>query len=79
MNTPLLSLIYAAVLHIGGLISVVVLMATGHLDQATGYPLLAFLLGFGIAVPVVLPALASTPSPAAAAPAASPPAPSPTP
>ena len=52
MNTQQLTFLYAAVLHIGGLIAVVVLMASGHLDQATGYPLLAFLLGFGIAVPV---------------------------
>lgn len=44
--------IYTAVLHISAIASLVVLMATSHLDTTTGFPLLAGLLGFGAGVGV---------------------------
>lgn len=64
MNLPLLTFAYGAVLHVCSLVAVVVLMATGHLDQATGYPLLAALVGFGLGVPLS-PAPATVPTPPA--------------
>ena len=44
--------VYGAVSHLAAVAALVILMATSHLDTATGLPLLAGLLGFAAGVPV---------------------------
>lgn len=47
MTTTTVATIYAAALHLVGIVAVVVLLATNHIDQQTGTTLLAGLLGLG--------------------------------
>jgi hypothetical protein len=46
------SSVYGAVLHIGALVALTVLVASGKLDVATGLPLIGGLVGFGAGVAV---------------------------
>lgn len=52
MNTNRLSLLYAAVLHVAAMTSLVVLMSLGKLTVAVGLPILNLLFGFAIGLPV---------------------------
>ncbi len=54
---------YAALVHLTAVISLVVLMATSHLDTTIGFPLLSGLLGLGVGVPLSLGGSTSTSTP----------------
>ena len=52
--SPLVSVVYAAVMHIGALASVTVLTAIGKIDPSTGVAFIAALVGVGVGVGVSL-------------------------
>lgn len=54
MNTNLLATIYAMLLHLLAIVALVVLISNGSIDQATGLPILAGLLGLGAGAGVAL-------------------------
>lgn len=64
MNTNLIATLYAMALHLLAIVALVVLISNGSIDQATGLPILAGLLGIGAGAGVALiqPGSASLPS-----------------
>lgn len=72
MNIQLVSFIYAAVLHVAALISLVVLVALGKLSWVEAGPIIGGLVGVGVGVPLTVAAL-KPPDPPPATPVAPPP------
>lgn len=66
MNTQVFSLIYGAVLHVGALVSLVVLVAIGKVPWADAGPIIGGLVGVGVGVPLTFSIVNSSPPPAPA-------------
>lgn len=61
MNLTMFSQVYAAVLHIAALVSLVVLVAIGKVSWADAGPIIGGLVGVGVGVPLTFSIVNSTP------------------